>query len=229
MINCIIVDDDPSSQVVVRHFVESTAGMQLLESFGMAVDASNYLHKSADDIDLVFLDVEMPGLTGFELMSSIQSFPPVIFISGFEKHALQAIYRRAVSFLVKPLNYGNFLQAVEPVFQKQIPAQKQTDYLFVKENGVTNRIKYEDILYFESMGDYVKVHTKESIHVVYTTMRSIEDKLKKNPSFVRIHRQYQINVKYLERFDFDMAVVGNRTVPIGSKYRPELQNKLMII
>ena len=110
-----------------------------------------------------------------------------------------------------------------------MPEVNKTDHIFVKENGTMTRLKYDDILYFEAWGDYVKVHCKNKVCVVNSTMKSIEDKLQNNQLFLRIHRTFHINIYYLESFDTDTAIVFNKTIPIGHKYRPELQNRLMII
>ncbi len=229
MINCIIIDDDLVALNLVKHFVTNTDGLALLETFTDSVEASNYIRKNHASVDLVFLDIEMPNLTGIELLSSFKDFPPVILISSKDKYAIQAFDHRVLHYLVKPFEYSKFLKAIERVFKAREAEKKPLDYVFVKENGLLTKVNYKDILYFEALGDYVKVHSKDKAHVVNSTMKSIEDKLRENPNFIRVHRSYHINLTYLESFDSEIAIVSNKTIPIGSKYRSDLQNRLMVI
>jgi DNA-binding LytR/AlgR family response regulator len=227
MISCIIVDDDQVALNLVKHFVTNTDGLNLLQAFTDSVEAANFIRKNHAIIDLIFLDVEMPNLTGIEMLASVKDFPPVILISS--KDAIQAFDHRVLHYLLKPLEYSKFLKAIERVFVERMAETNQLDYLFVKENGLLTKVGYKDILYFEALGDYVKVHTKDKAHVVNSTMKSIEDKLRMNQHFIRVHRSYHINLTYLQSFDSEIAIISNKTIPIGSKYRSELQNRLMVI
>ena len=229
MISCIIVDDDLVALNLVKHFVTNTDGLNLLQAFTDTVEAANFIRKNHATIDLIFPDVEMPNLTGIEMPASIKDFPPVILISSKEKYAIQAFDHRVLHYLLKPLEYSKFLKAIERVFVERMTETNQLDYLFVKENGLLTKVGYKDILYFEALGDYVKVHTKDKAHVVNSTMKSIEDKLRMNQHFIRVHRSYHINLTYLQSFDSEIAIISNKTIPIGSKYRSELQNRLMVI
>ncbi len=229
MINCIIIDDDLVALNLVKHFVTNTEGLNLLDTFTDSIEASNYIRKNFSNIDLVFLDIEMPSLNGMELLASFKEFPPVILISSKDKYALQAFEHRVLHYLLKPLEYSKFLKAMERVFKDRETEKKPLDYVFVKENGLLTKVNYKDILYFEALGDYVKVHSKDKAHVVNSTMKSIEDKLKENPNFIRVHRSFNINLSFLESFDSEIAIVSNKTIPIGSKYRSELQSRLMVI
>ena len=229
MISCIIVDDDLVALNLVKHFITNTDGLNLLQAFTDSVEAANYIRKNHATIDLIFLDIEMPNLTGIEMLASIKEFPPVILLSAKEKYAIQAFDHRVLHYLLKPLEYSKFLKAIERVFVQRQTETSTLDYLFVKENGLLTKVNYKDILYFEALGDYVKVHTKDKAHVVNSTMKSIEDKLRMNMQFVRVHRSYHINLNYLQSFDSEIAIISNKTIPIGSKYRSELQNRLLVI
>ena len=228
MVNCILIDDDVVALNVIKHYVTSTDGLHLLQAFTDAVEAANFL-KNATDVDLVFMDIEMPDMNGLELMQSVKNMPPVILVSAKDNYAIKAFEQRAFHYLQKPLSYAAFLGAIGQFCKVRRPEVKTTDHIFVKENGTMTRLKYDDILYFEAWGDYVKVHCKNKVYVVNSTMKSIEDKLQHNPLFLRIHRTFHINIHYLESFDTDTAIVCNKTIPIGQKYRPDLQSRLMII
>ncbi|HWB62150.1 MAG TPA: LytTR family DNA-binding domain-containing protein [Chitinophagales bacterium] len=231
MINCIVIDDDPIALNLVKHFVTNTDGLNLLQVFGSAIEAANYVRQNQGNIDLVFLDIEMPEMSGLQLLESYRDLPPVILISSKEKYALKAFEYKVLHYLLKPIEYSGFLKAIERAFQlyEGDKLQQPLDYLFVKENGVLNRLHYKDIYYFEALGDYVKVHVKDKAYVVNSSMKSLEDKLKANQHFVRIHRSYVINLNYLENFDSETAIVSRKPIAIGNKYRTGLQNRLTII
>ena len=230
MINCIIIDDDAVSANLVQHFVTNTDGLSLLQVFNNAIEASNFIRKNDSNIDLIFLDVEMPGMSGIELLESFHDLPPVIVISSKEKYAVKAFENKAIHYLVKPIEYGKFLKALERVFQlHETNKGDQLDYIFIKDGSSLSKVNYREILYFESLGDYVKVHVKDKTYTVNTTMKNVEDKLKSNPQFLRIHRSFTINLNYLENFDSESAIVLNKPIPIGNKYRSGLQTRLNIL
>ncbi len=230
MINCIIVDDDAVSVTLLQHFVTSTEGLGLLQVFSSAIEAGNYIRKNEANIHLIFLEIEVPGISGIELMESFKQLPPTILISSKDNYAIKAFEYKAINFLLKPLDYGKFLKALERVFQLYASEKgTQLDYLFLKDGGVLSKVNHKDILFFESHGDYVKVHVKDKTYTVNTTMKNVEDKLKSTSQFMRIHRSYTINLNYLENFDSESAIVSNKPIPIGNKYRSSLQTRLNIL
>ena len=232
MINCIIIDDDLASINVIKHFVSNTEGLNLVESFLDPIIASNYILKNPGCADLIFLDIEMPGMTGIDFLESHQELPPVILITSKEKYAVKAFEYKVMHYLMKPIDYGKFLKAIDRVFKLYDADKNQTpnlEYIFIKEDGLLSKVMQNDIMYCEALGDYVKVHLKEKTHVVYSTMKNLEDKLKVNKQFVRVHRSYLINLNFLENIDAETSVVGGRIIPIGNKYKNDLQSRLNII
>ncbi len=229
MINCVIVENNPVCLNLIKHYVSGIAELNLVQLFTNASDATVYIHKNISSIDLVILNAEMPDLTGIELMATFKEFPCLVLMGSKENTQVKAFEHGAFTYLMKPLDYGKFLKAVEPLFIKLQPARSTANCIYAKENGVMTKVVYDDILYFETQGDYVKIHTKTKIHVVNSSMRNIEEKLEGSSQFIRIHRTYYININYLESFDSEVAIISNHTLPIGSKYRPELQSRLMII
>lgn len=228
--NCIIIDDDPVSGNLIKHFVTHTEGLDLLEVFTSPIAGANYIRKNTDTIDLILLDIEMPEMTGLELMASFEDLPPVIFITSKEKYATDAFEHKAVHYLVKPVEYSRFLKAIDRVFkQANSSKDEKMDFLFVKDNSVQKKITHADIQYFQAFGDYVKIFTKDKTYVATISMKSLEDKLSANAYFARVHRSYIINLKFLDNFDHELAVVAGHMVPIGSKYRSSLNRKLQIL
>lgn len=230
MINCIIVDDDPLSVSFIKHFISSTEGLDFIDSFSDPILATNYIRKNSASIDLIFLDVEMPEMSGIEMLESFVDLPPVILITSNEKYAVKAFEHKVVHFLVKPIEYGKFLKAVERVFKiNETELNHNSDYIFIKENGVMSKVQNKDILYCEALGDYVKVHLKDKVHTINSTMKNLEDKLKMNSQFIRVHRSFIINLDFLKNFDSETAIVADKIIPIGNKYKATLQLKLNII
>ncbi len=215
---------------LVKHYIGNTDGLNLLELFTSATEGANYIRKNRAAVDLIFLDVEMPNLNGLDLLDSIKDLPPVVLVSSHEKYAASAFEYKVLYYLVKPLEYSKFLKAIERVYEHlEIKKEISLDYLFVKENGSISKVMLHDIQYFEALGDYVKVHIKDRVLVANSTMKNIEDKLKQNPLFVRLHRSYIVNLSFLQDFDSEAAVVSKTVIPIGNKYRTGMQNRLTII
>jgi len=229
MINCVIVSEDPVCINLVKHYCNSIAELNLAKVFTGTSEAQCHLSQEGSEIDLIFLDVEISDLASVGWNASFKELPPVILISSKEKCPIEGLEQMAFYNLMKPLEYAKFLRAVEPLFIKLQSNRNNFNCIYAKENGIMTKVNYDDILYFETLGDYVKIHTRDKIHVVNSSMRSIEKKLQDSSQFMRIHRTYYININYLEKFDSEVAVISNRTIPIGSKYRSELQSRLMII
>ena len=230
MINCLIIDDDAVSANLIKHFIQSTEGLSFLEAITNPVEAANFIRKNAGSIDLIFLDVEMPEMTGLELLDTFKELPPVILITSKEKYAARAFEYQVLHYLVKPVEYGKFLKAMERVFELFRERQpQQLDYIFIKSEGLLNKVNHKEIHYCEALGDYVKLHTKDKVHTINSTMKNLEDKLRTSPQFIRIHRSFIINLNCLENFDNDTAIVAGKIIPIGNKFRAGLQERLNII
>jgi len=230
MLNCIIIDDDKVSINLIKHFISTTEGLHLIDAFIDPILGTNYIRKNTSQIDLIFLDVEMPEMTGIELLESFNEMPPVILITSKDNYAVKAFEHQVVHYLVKPIEYGKFLKAIDRVMQQNPTDENQElDYIFIKENGLLNKVLHSEILYCEALGDYVKVHTTNKIHVANSTMKNIEDKLKMNKQFIRIHRSYIISINFLKNFDTESCYVAGKILPIGNKYKTTLQSRLNII
>lgn len=230
MINCIVVDDNLVSINLFKHFIVSTEGLNFVEAFSNPITAMNYLRKTPENVDLIFLDIEMPEINGMEFIESFKELPPVIFITSKEKYAVKAFEHKVIHFLVKPVDYGKFLKAIERVFKLYESKNSQNlESIYIKEKGVMQKILLKEIYYLEALGDFVKVKSVNKNYVASSTMKNIEDKLATCKDFIRVHRSYIINLNYLENFDAETAVVAGNIIPIGSKYKFDLQSRLNII
>lgn len=246
MLNCIIIDDDLIIRKLVEEFVRKTKQLNLLGSFENPVIALSELAES-EKVDVVFLDVEMPEMTGLELLDNMRTNPKVIIISGKDKYAINAFEYDVTDYLLKPLTYARFYKAVmraidavngeaqsskqdvEPEMQAET---KQKDEIFIRENSKLVRIKFSEILFVEAQENYVSLQSSEKRYLIHYTMKAIENELP-NDSFVRVHRSYFVNLDHIQQ------IAGNRIVmkvnkesmhiPIGKSYKDVLFNRLNLM
>ena len=234
-ISCIIVEDDPVAQKVLEVLVKKTALLDLKQSFDDPIVASTYL--KSEHVDLIFLDIEMPGINGIQLMDLLDVRPFVIVVSENDEYAIDAFEHNVCDYLLKPLdNYARFLKAVLKV--KEIKDVKrshreslvETDStpLFVKVDSLLHNIELKAILWIEAYGDYVKINTEEKMLMVLSTLKAIENKLPSN-QFVRVHRSYIVNVKRVDNIDPSNLQIGTKIIPISSSHREGLINKINLL
>ncbi|MDJ1485804.1 LytTR family DNA-binding domain-containing protein [Cytophagaceae bacterium YF14B1] len=227
--NCIIVDDDEMSRAIVRHFVEQTQFLNLVGICTDAIQAANTLQTTA--VDLIFLDVEMPEMTGMELVKSLTSKPQVVIISSRADYAVEAFEYSIADYLVKPISYARFLKAVEKVrdsFDAQSGGNGQSQDLYIKTDAKIVKITLKELLYVEALADYVILHTATARYIVHSTMKGIEKKLS-DGSFARIHRSYIINTEKIESIEDLSVVINKKYIPIGASYKDTFLKRLNIL
>lgn len=234
MINVIIVDDEPLAQDVLETYIEKIPELNLVQKCNNALEANEALKEH--DVDLMFLDIQMPQLTGIDFLKTLSKPPQVIFTTAYPNYAIEGFELNALDYLLKPISLERFMKAVNKAME-QIELERRdagtaaaseeegADYIFVKADKKLVKIFYKDILYIEGLKDYVIIRMDQNRVITLQTMKSLEDKLPQH-MFKRIHRSYIVN---LEKID---AVVGNmveviekgkpKHLPIGKNYRDEL-------
>lgn len=226
--NCIIVDDDRFSQTVIKKLVRKTTSLNLVSVCNTALNAIEILKDEA--IDLIFLDILMPEMSGFEFLESLKEPPQIIIVSSKKDFALDAFDYQVTDFLVKPVKLPRFLQSIERA--EEIYEQQQSDklnkWLFVKSDGILHKIDISTILAIEAMADYVSIFTEEQKYIAHSTMHNILSMLP-DEEFIRIHRSHIISMKKLDVIEGKTAVLGDHLVPIGTTYYSRLMNNLNII
>jgi DNA-binding LytR/AlgR family response regulator len=196
------------------------------------MQAYNYLN--SEQIDLLFLDIEMPGMTGIELTKKLGNKKPlIIFTTAKPDYAVEAFELNVVDYIVKPVTTARFLQAVEKAKEafdsnKQEVKIEAQEFVFVKDNGVLKKINVDDILYLEAMGDYVKVHTLQKFHVLHSTLKSIEEKLPLN-KFLRIHRSYIVSLQKIDFIQDGVISIGKASIPVAETYKSSLNKRLNLL
>lgn len=229
-LKCLLVDDEPRAHVVLKSYIDKVAGLEVAHSTTSSVEAFSYLQSNS--VDLLFLDIEMPELTGLELLEALQNPPKVIITSAHSEFALDSYNFNVLDYLLKPIPFNRFLRAVNKVL-RQPPSPETTaevtsspkDHFFVKEDGVSKRIDYADLLYVNSFGNYVRLYTAEGKHMVADTMKNLEDTLPAD-RFQRIHKSYLINLSKVDRAHGKMVVIGGQELPVGNAYRQGLLERL---
>jgi DNA-binding LytR/AlgR family response regulator len=223
---CIIVDDEPIAREILQEYVQRDDRITLLGSYATAGDALKEINIRRPR--LVFLDIKMPQVSGFEMLRSMPKHPFIIFTTAFREYAVEGFDLNAVDYLLKPFSFERFLQAVNKVFvlhtaETAEPVSNVTDesgkYIFVKSEGKFIRINMDDIFYIEALKEYVRIFTTEGTLVVYQTMQNLEEKLPPD-QFFRIHRSYIIGVRHIKAIEGNSVLVHKTQLPV-SRYIKE--------
>ena len=233
MINVIIVDDEPLAQDVLESHIQKVPEINIVQKCSNALEANDALRNNA--IDLMFLDIQMPQLTGMEFLRTLSNPPLVIFTTAYPNYAVEGFELNALDYLLKPISLNRFIKATNKAIdqinlKKGSQVQAETpkdgpDYFFVKADKKLIKVNYKDIIYIEGLKDYVIIRMANSRVITLQTMKSLESKLPQG-QFKRIHRSYIVGVNQIK------AIVGNmveitekgqaKHLPIGKNYREEL-------
>ena len=229
---CLIVDDNKMARMALKQLVSQVQTLELVAECNNAMEAYNQL--SNNPIDLIFLDIEMPEMSGIDLIKKLGAKKPlIIFTTAKTDYAVEAFELNVVDYLVKPITQARLVQAVEKAQEamdsnKQEVKVEEQGFVFVKDNGMLKRISIEDILFLEAMGDYVKVHTAPKFHVVHATLKSIEEKL---PSikFLRVHRSYIVAINKIDFIQEGTIAIGKTTIPVADTHKANLNKRLNLL
>ena len=231
--NCIIVDDNKMARAAMRQLISQVDFLELKKECADPVEAFNYLKTEATD--LVFLDIEMPGMTGIELLKNLDKHPLIIFITANKDYAIEAFELNVADYILKPVNLSRFMAAVsraKELFdnkgQKINFDENDKDYIFVRSNSQLVKIKINDILYIQALGDYVNIFTSTTRNTVHITLKGIEEKLP-SKKFYRLHRSYLIAIDHIDHVEEGNAFIGKHPIPIGEQFKKELLKKLNLI
>ncbi|WP_045113558.1 LytR/AlgR family response regulator transcription factor [Microscilla marina] len=232
--NCMIVDDEDISRKVVEHFVEKTDSLTLKHLCDNAIDAINILKKDKS-VDILFLDVEMPEMTGLELVAALKSTSIcIVLITSKMEYAVEAFEYNVTDYIIKPINYPRFLKAVARV-EEQLQGQSQSgndtelSALFVKTDYKIVKIELEEVSYIEALSDYVIIYCGDKKYVVHSTMKGIEKKLAPAKNFLRVHRSYIVNKQHIESIQDLYVEIGGKSIPIGRSYKNNFIKNLNIL
>lgn len=229
--NVILIDDEPIALDVVSNHLQQFDNLDIAGKFTNAVDAIPLLHKQA--VDLIFLDIEMPGISGINFLKSLQNPPYIIFTTAYRNYAVEAFDLEVIDYLLKPISFDRFLRALNRFFaqieQKRQPiTDVSLNYIIkFKADKKIYKINANDILYIEGMDDYIKVNTTEQKIVVYQRMHNIEKELDSS-IFVRIHRSFIVNIQNVSAYSTSHVEIGKNKLPIGRTYRHKALQMLKV-
>src|SRR5215207_1370222 len=236
-INCLVIDDEPPARDILKKYI---AGVELLHLSGEcsnAVETLSFLQNNA--VDLLFLDIKMPYILGTSFLRTLKNPPKVIFSTAFRKYAVEGFDLNAVDFLLKPISFERFLQAVNKVMQMNIPVTANTNslneslpeqshpFLYFRADRKMVKVFLEDILFIESLKDYIKVVTTHKVIVSKQSISALEEMLPKD-TFVRVHRSYIIAVNKIDTYNPDLIEIGKKEIPIGRLFRHDVSRILNI-
>jgi len=237
-IKCIVVDDEPIARQYLSDYVAKMPQLELVAVFSSAKEAWEMIETGVSE--LVFLDIQMPGLTGIELIRTLQKKPAIILTTAYSEYALEGYELDVVDYLLKPISFDRFARAVNKVsgrLEKQagsssnglLPANEKEsatrDFIFVKSGYKSVKVNISDILYVEGMKEYVVIHTKDKKFTKLDRMKNMENFLKEK-GFIRIHKSYIVSLKSIDAVFGNTVETGGKQLPLGRSYKEELNHIL---
>ncbi|MDD2952227.1 MAG: response regulator transcription factor [Parabacteroides sp.] len=224
-IKSVITDDEPMARKGLRGYIERIDFLTLVGECEDAIQLNTILRTQR--VDLIFLDIEMPEMTGLELLSNLIDPPKVIIVSAYERYALKGYEFDVVDYLLKPVSFDRFLKAVNRVHELSRTEQKENnDYIFVKSDKLLKKILLKDILFIESMENYVIIQTVSSKEVVYTTLKQLYESLPQ-AVFQQIHRSYVVNMNQVDAIDGNQLSVNSYKIPITRSFRDKIYKLIL--
>lgn len=226
---CIIIDDEPLAIQLLTSYIARIDGLTLLKTYSNAVDALHFLR--AESVDLLFLDIEMPEITGLELIRSLPSKPKVIFTTAYRDYAFDAFDLDVADYLLKPISFDRFLRAINKVYTFRAPGEVpdaasnvvhdyNASYIFLRAEREMVKVYLKDILYIESLRDYVRIKLPDSQIISYNKISYLEQKLPEN-KFIRVHRSFIVSLDNVLTFTPTSVSLKDITIPVGRNYKSE--------
>ncbi len=236
-IRCLIVDDEPLAQRVIEKYAEDIPFLDIVQKCSSAVEAIDVLHNL--DVELIFLDINMPRLSGMDFLKTLKNPPLVIITTAYAEFAIQGYELDVVDYLMKPFSFERFYKAIQKVEEllkgkdqrqsENRETDKQDDtFIFIKSSKKTYKVNLEDILYIEALGDYVKIYTTEKMIISYQSLKNIETLLPSS-AFPRIHKSFIIALSRIDLIEGNHVKIKDRLIPIGTNFKNEFEKLIKSI
>lgn len=230
VIRCLVIDDEPPAREIIRRYIEQVPTLKLAGECGNAMQALAILQQ--ESVDLMFLDIRMPQLNGNDFLKTLKNPPGVIFTTAYPEYALEGYELDAVDYLVKPIQFDRFLKAVNKVHHHSVartepPAEekKTESFVYFRADRKMVKVMLQDILYIESMKDYVKVFTVHGVIITKQSISSVEAMLPEK-DFIRSHRSFIVSLRHIKSFTSELIGIENTEIPIGKLFRNEVMKTL---
>jgi len=221
MMTCLIIDDEPIARDILRTYIGDTPRLTLSGECESAMDALSFLKEQ--NVDLIFLDINMPKLSGISFLKSLSAPPKVILTTAYSEYALEGYELDVVDYLLKPFSFERFLKAVNKV---PAPAVNNHAFIVIKADGKTYRIDEDDILFAESQGDYITLQTTRERYTFNQTLTSFTEQLSVS-KFLRVHRSYLVSLQQIDYVEGNMIHIKGRDIPVGQAYKEDFKNSFL--
>lgn len=226
LITCILVDDDPMSRSALEVLIRRVENWELLKACEHAKEAREFLQNNS--VDVIFLDIEMPEITGIEFLKMMETCPEVVIVSSKQEYALEAFEYEVSDYILKPVMLDRFMKAINRIESRLQEGREnfiKSGSVFIKSNGQLVSIRLDSILYVEAYGDYVNIYTDKDRFIVHSTMKGIANKLPKD-RFLRVHRSHIVQLDKISAIEETLIIMEKKFIPIGESYRNELMKRL---
>jgi DNA-binding LytR/AlgR family response regulator len=228
LIKCIIIEDERLAQDVIKNHLQRSGRFNLAGTYRNAPEAKEALEKEA--VDLIFLDIQLPGMTGLNFLRSLSNPPLVVFTTSYPEYALESYEFNVIDYLLKPVSYERFSKTIDKIIDGKIfktpygeikPAYR--DHIFIRSDGKFFRISFSDIIYIEGMKDYLKIHTPDHVIITHQTMGDMENILPTN-QFIRIHKSYIVAIAHIKAVFGNSVDMAKAQLPIGLNYKERIMS-----
>jgi DNA-binding LytR/AlgR family response regulator len=216
MIIAIAIDDEPKAIQVIEHHVSKIDDLELVSHFYNAKDALGYLKQNP--VDLIFVDINMPQMSGLEMLEQLVLKPHIIFTTAYAEFAIDSYNFNAVDYLLKPVEFDRFQVAIQKVEQRMASQKPTNTFFFIKDGFKNIKIEFDDILFVKGSGNYLDITTKEKVFSTRMTFQEIIEKLPVS-EFMRVHQSYILNIANIDKIENNQVYMGSYKIPISSRYK----------
>ena len=232
IIQCLIVDDEPIAREILENHLKEIRNVNVAASCKNALEAFNIIN--SEDVNLIFLDINMPNISGLSFAKSINKNIKIIFTTAYREYAVDGFDLQAVDYLLKPISFERLLQAINKFFDESIPVSnlgteeiryEKSNFIFVRSDRKMIKINFSDVNYIESLSDYIKIHLTDKTVITRETITSIEAKLPKK-DFVRVHRSFIVSVLKIDSFTNEYIEINKKAIPISRTYKKDVVFRL---
>ncbi len=230
--NTLIVDDNEMARMSLRQMAKKIEDLTIVAECSSAFEAYNLL--LSKPVDLLLLDIEMPGMSGLELTKNlVNKRPIIIFITSKKEYAVDAFDLNVADYIIKPVSGSRFIQAIDKAREisgsmKEEVNIKEDEFVFIRDSNIVRRLKLDTILYAEAMGDYVKLYTPEKFYAIHATLKTVEERLPTS-RFLRVHRSYLVAIEKIDSVEGGALIINRKPVPVADAYRSALNKRMNIM
>ena len=229
-IKCIVVDDEPLARKVLKKYIDKVPSLELVKQCANAMEAAACLHESS--VDLMFLDMKMPEMTGMDFIKTLSAPPKIIVTTAYSEYALEGYEHAVIDYLLKPISFERFLKAVNRVQEtvqslggvQETPsgdAYRKDDFIFLWSNKIEHKVKYAAVRYVKGYGNSVEVYTDDEMITVWETMTTVEENLPKS-AFLRVHKSFIVAIDKIDEIEQNKIRIGEAEIPIGKHYKRDV-------